>query len=699
MTIKDTSLIEPEGSFETAAPVLVRKKLPSESPESAKSPAPTLATPGVSSAMFARDGGRGVEAVYSLLGGDVVLLPLPRGRKGCMRKGWTKVTLSETKSPEYQDALAVGDLAVLLGQAGNGICTIDCDVDEAGASLLAANPLLKGTLRTRGARGCNFWVRIIGEIPKSGPLYSNGEKVGEWRADGNATKIAGTHPDTGEQYQWLVAAPPLEVAFDQIVWPDDWSGACIKSDFDRLVDKFGIPYSPTKTSIQLNQTFFAGKFAFENAVLFETAENRFYLYDEARGLWQHTTEAKIKTLLLADLLDFSKNQDAKIKNRFELARTDQYAGNVARVLRGQVERRGVFSNPRRIVHVLNGVVEIGGNGVTLRPFSPTYYSRNQVPVLFEPAARCPRFLDQLLGQALSADDIYLVQKWTGGVLLGGNLAQKMLIQDGGAGTGKGTTADIIGRLVGADNVTQLRTELLHERFEIARFVGKKLLAGRDVPGDFLNRRGASVIKALTGADVLDTEIKGSMTAPTVSCMDILITSNSRLRVRLEDDAGAWRRRLLIVRYSSAPPAKPIADFADKLFCEEGSGILNWALAGAVALHGDLEVHGRFQVTVAQQKRVDDLLAESDSVRAFLSGWVVRHEEAEVTTNELCEKYSRYCENMEWRPLSRREVERTLPDLMLEVFNLSQRHDIKQYGKSYRGYSGIQLRQETNDHAA
>ncbi len=644
-------------------------------------------------------GAHGVEEIYTLLGRDAVLLPLSRGNKGCFVPGWPKTTLRETSSPNYQAALAAGDVAVLLGSGGDRICTIDCDSDEAAEALLAANPVLAGTFRTRGARGCNFWVRVVGEIPKGCPLFSDEKQVGEWRADGNATKIAGTHPDTGERYQWLVRAPLLEIAFQEIIWPAGWTGACIKSDFDRLVDKWGIPFSAGRSTVTLCQPFFAGKFAFENCVLFEADEARFYLYSLERGLWEHVTEAKIKTLVLEELMIFSRAQDEKFRPRLELARTDQNAASIARVLRGQVERRGVFEIPRRRVHVLNGMIEIGETEMCVRPFSPEDFSRNQVPVAFDSKADCPRFIDELLKPALAADDIRLLQKWVGGVLLGGNPAQKMLIQEGLAGTGKSTVAAVVEMLVGSESVTQLRTELLHERFETARYVGKRLLAGRDVPGDFLSRRGASTLKVLTGGDRLDAEIKGSMTAPSLGCFDVIVTANSRLRVRLEEDAGAWHRRLLILSYRRAQPPKPVPDFAAQLFRKEGAGILNWALAGAAALLKDLEECGRFQLTAEQERRIDALLAESDSVRAFLRANVASDDGADVTTDELCEEYSRYCENLDWRPLSRREVERMLPDLMLELFNVSKRNDIRRDGKSRKGYSGVGPKTEAKNDAS
>jgi P4 family phage/plasmid primase-like protien len=645
------------------------------------------------------DGPTAIGRVYQLLGPNAILLPVPKGCKGCVRPGWTKVTLGDSQTDRYQVELATADIAVLLGHAGDRICTIDCDGDERAEAFLAINPGLSGTLRTRGARGCNFWLRVEGEIPASCALKLGEVQVGEWRAKGNATKIWGTHPDTGKNYEWIVAAAPATIRFDQIVWPEGWSGPCIKTDFDRLVDQYGTPFEVPGSGLRLNQTFFAAKFSFENRVLFEPDESRFYFYEPTRGLWVHTTEAVIKAKVLADMLEFSRSQDEKIRTRFELARTDQFATNIARLLRGQAERRRAFSKPQRIVHVLNGVLEIGGVESTLRGFSPDYFSRNQIPVSYDRAAKCPRFLGELLKPALPEEDITLLQKWAGGVLLGGNLAQKFLIQEGRAGTGKSTFALLVELLIGQDSVAQLRTELLHERFETARYVGKRLLAGRDVPGDFLSRRGAAALKALTGGDRLNAEFKGSMNAPEVGFADVIITTNCRLRVRLEEDGGAWDRRILLVSYLLSQRAKPIPEFANVLFREEGAGILNWALAGAHDLLNDLAVHGRFQLTAKQKRRVEALLEESDSVRAFLRAGVSTADDGDATTEELCEAYGRYCESREWQPLKTTEVEKQLRDLMLELFNASRRNDVQRGGKSRKGYVGVAIHQEDPNHAA
>ena len=170
---------------------------------------------------------RSIGGVYEALGHDCVPIPLRSGTKRPAHANWQNTTLEESRSPEYQRELQAGEIGVLLGPAGGGIITVDLDTDEAATEFLAANPRLAATLRTRGRRGQNFWFRLHGPIPKSGPLYAEDKTIGEFRGAGTQTKILGIHPDTGLLYTWLVEGSPLEIAFDEFVWPTSWSGACI----------------------------------------------------------------------------------------------------------------------------------------------------------------------------------------------------------------------------------------------------------------------------------------------------------------------------------------------------------------------------------------------------------------------------------------------------------------------------------------
>jgi hypothetical protein len=112
-----------------------------------------------------------LQHIYELVGERAVLLPLPKGRKRPTAKGWQATTFEQTQEPAYQRELENacdrgGNIGVLLGPASGDLVAIDIDCDEeVDAFLKTAPPQLAGSLRTRGARGCQIWLRIVGSYP------------------------------------------------------------------------------------------------------------------------------------------------------------------------------------------------------------------------------------------------------------------------------------------------------------------------------------------------------------------------------------------------------------------------------------------------------------------------------------------------------------------------------------------------------
>jgi hypothetical protein len=106
---------------------------------------------------------------------------------------------------------------------------------------------------------------------------------------------------------------------------------------------------------------------------------------------------------------------------------------------------------------------------------------------------------------------------------------------------------------------------------------------------------------------------------------------------------------------------------------------------------DIRNYGKIFMTQAQQARVDNLLAESDSLRHFAIENIVRSDGSDLTTQEVIESYAAYCPDHGWTPLPITEIEIQIKELMLELFQAAQSHSIKRAGKSHRGYRGLKLR--------
>jgi P4 family phage/plasmid primase-like protien len=172
--------------------------------------------------------------LYDLLG-DAVLLPIDKGSKRPLFAGWQKTTFDASRAKESQAELAErvadgGNIGVLLGEASDRLVAIDLDTDEDAREFFALNPWLNKTLLSRGARGCQFWIRLtdFAEHARSGDWKhtdkhdDNGEPLtfAEWRSNGRQSVVFGKHP-SGNNYERPWPNKPSEVLYADIKWPDN----------------------------------------------------------------------------------------------------------------------------------------------------------------------------------------------------------------------------------------------------------------------------------------------------------------------------------------------------------------------------------------------------------------------------------------------------------------------------------------------
>jgi len=456
---------------------------------------------------------------------------------------------------------------------------------------------------------------------------------------------------------------------------------------DPTEKEWGSPIMEDGKKNELNQAYFPARYSHMFLVVYDAVSMRFYKYADKTGLWQSQSDAIIEKEL--GIL-VQKVLGEKEKNQLLYKRTSSFIKGMANLLKGMTERSDVFERKPHVIHVANGVLELAADESrwTLKPFSPKYFSRNRTEIDWNQKAECPDFIDMLLRPALNDDDIELVQKYFGQCLLGYNPSQTFLLLRGTAGGGKSTLVEIIEKIVGISNVSELRVPHLNSRFELIRCIGKTLLTGKDVPGDFLDSAPAHMIKKLVGNDLLVGEVKGGNIPFNIrGDFNLIITSNTRLRIHLDSDVAAWERRMLIIDYDRPRPEKPIPEFADKLLAKEGAGILRWGIEGALKLLQEVN-SGGISLTDAQKKRVDDLLYESDSVGAFINDVVIPHEEMDITVDELSLAYRSFCDRKGWEPIGLYGFQREISNAMLNMRHAVKRNDIRRNGKNQRGFAGF-----------
>ena len=321
------------------------------------------------------------------------------------------------------------------------------------------------------------------------------------------------------------------------------------------------------------------------------------------------------------------------------------------------------------------------------------HSRNQLNVAYDPDAKAPRFME-LLENTLDKDDIRVFMEYAGQVCFGQNITQTILIISGAAGSGKSTAVNTIEMVVGEDNATELRTGALHGYYEIGRYKDKTLLIGRDVPADFLQVKGAEYLKKLTGGDNVVVERKHSNFVGSYrGNLNVIIISNTHQPIRIEGDRDAWERRVRTIQFHApVPPVEPIRDLDAILAHEEGSGILNLALDGLTRI---IQSGGKLEAGERQLQQIKDLLDESESVKVFIRERVELEESGKdnVTTMELYEAYSDYCDGRGWDPLPFTKASKQFPDAMASAFKVEASTDIMRNGSNKRGYRRVRIKSD------
>lgn len=481
-------------------------------------------------------------------------------------------------------------------------------------------------------------------------------------------------------------------------------GTWFKQRFPKLAEKYGEPVHESISAkrakvCDLSEDFMAAVLGMdgmpETPTIYLPVEDRFYTYNPATGIFGHQRENEISARLSALFLECGRacrESADTCKLEFRMRDSAASCGIVKRAKGLLAVAEDFFNHDQpEFVPVANGMLRLSDR--KLLPFSPSYRCRHKLAVPYDPSAHAPRFRETLLKPALDMSDVFLIQRWSGLALLGVNLSQRMLLLTGTAGGGKSTLVLVLTGIIGNGNVGMLRTDLLGDRFELGRLQGKTLLYGADVSEKFLTQESASRLKSLTGGDLVTVEFKNSNEAPQLKCrFNIIVTSNSRLTVYLEGDSEAWRRRLVIVNYEKEKPLIPIPDLAERIISEEGSGVLNFMLDGLDALRA---ANWQLSLNEKQQRRVDDLLLESDSHRVFINECLIKDSNASgITKTELHSAYAEFCETRGWIPLSRNCFSRIAPDVITRTFNLTIRGDIcGPDGKQKDGWKCLRLKTE------
>lgn len=313
------------------------------------------------------------------------------------------------------------------------------------------------------------------------------------------------------------------------------------------------------------------------------------------------------------------------------------------------------------INLLNGVLDI--TTMELRPHSPDDKWIHQLPVNFDPEARCKDFDAWLHGvQEGRIQDIDLAHEILGVSLLQRILFPQIYILHGKSHTGKSTFLDVMTKMLGEQNISSVSFVDIgstEKRFVTHRLVGKLANIDKDCTIGFLNDTGT--LKKIAGGELVDVEDKGKPQYPVRLYANMIMGTNDL--PKSADWSDGWTSRLCILSFEKSHINSPDRGVVERITTEtELSGILNHALEG---LRRVMETGQHTQSETMQANR--QAYDEQNNVvaRWFNEGYITAPDE-ELNAKDVESAFDEWCESENIKkPLGRTKLRETLKRMGVE----------------------------------
>ncbi len=355
----------------------------------------------------------------------------------------------------------------------------------------------------------------------------------------------------------------------------------------------------------------------------------FYTYDN--GVYRIMYQEEFESVILREM---SKD------NLFNYRKLSAVRDKIAcfRSLESRTFKHGQENNNPNLINLKNGLLDI--RDYKLYPHTPKYLTTVQTPIEYQAEARCPqwfKFLNDVMDG--DQDQIKLLQQIAGYCLTNDTTLQKAFIFLGHqGGNGKGVFTRILRKLVGEDNVTNLKLTTITRPFGLTGLINKRLNIVDEISGNYFE---SDVIKSLISGDPVTTEVKfRPQPIDFIPILKLLFTVNELPKIN--DTTQALYRRFIIIPWERVFQANPDPQLDEKLSLEL-PGILIWAIEGLKSIRAE----GRFLETEKNFAALRQFKSENSPIIEFLNTYYqpTPAESADkylVPMGEIYDQYRQYC---------------------------------------------------------
>jgi putative DNA primase/helicase len=317
--------------------------------------------------------------------------------------------------------------------------------------------------------------------------------------------------------------------------------------------------------------------------------------------------------------------------------------------------------PREIINVTNGLLNVSTR--QLKPHSPEFLSPIQLPVAFNPGARCPAW-DKFISEVFPEDSEAIAWEIPAWMMTADTSIQKAILLTGEGANGKSTYLRGVVAFIGKQNTAAVSLHKLEQdRFAAARLLGRLANVCPDLPTAHL--AGSSMFKALTGGDVVNAEFKYGDSFEFVPFAKLVFSANQP--PRSDDATHGFFRRWQVVPFTrtfedGAAGTVPREELDERLSApEELSGVLNKALAALAQIR-----KSGFSESESMRKAWQEFRTATDPLSVWLDRHTVDTPAAVLPKADLLRAYNQACDAAGRAPMTKtgfgRALRRARPDV-------------------------------------
>lgn len=333
------------------------------------------------------------------------------------------------------------------------------------------------------------------------------------------------------------------------------------------------------------------------------------------------------------------------------------------------------------INVRNGLLHTGSSKLTAH--TPSYISITQIPVDYNPDAKCPR-IDEFLASVFDEEDIDIIKEYIGFLLIKRYIFHKALMLTGDTGTGKTTFQRMVIAFVGAENTsTRTLQDLCEDKFASSDLFGKLANVSDDIPSNAI--RYAGKFKQITGESRLSGQRKFQNPFDFYNNAKVIFSCNELPPVHSGDDAYYYRWLIVETKHKFFGDTANRNLISELTTPKELSGLLNMALAHRKKLleQNDFSYDPSVDYSIRRY-----LLTVKDSVAKFVGRAVEKDGNSHVEKQKLYEDYVEWCGDAEMAFKSENAFHRRFQSVL---GNSIEEHRPSVGGVQVAVYKGIRMK--------